>query len=148
MTEPSEALLPSEELMRSYLQEVVADGRLDLIEAMTQPDMVDEANQAFGGPPGRAGLTAHVKGFRRNIGDLSVVIESVVGNDDTVVGWWSFTGLHLGPWLDRPPTGEPIEGTVISQFTLVDGLVSRYRVWVHAQFDEGVVFDPRRERSA
>ena len=54
--------------MRTYLEEVVARGRLELIEELTNANMVDEANQAFGGPPGRAGLAAHAKGFRRNIG--------------------------------------------------------------------------------
>ena len=65
-------------LMRTYLDEVVAQGRLELIEELANADMVDEANQAFGGPPGRAGLVAHVKGFRRNIGNLQVTVDRIV----------------------------------------------------------------------
>jgi hypothetical protein len=42
----------SETLMRTYLEEVVAKARLELIEELAYPDMVDEANQAFSGPPG------------------------------------------------------------------------------------------------
>ena len=49
--------------METYLIEVGQNGRLDLIETITQPDMVDEANRAFGGPPGRDGLMPHVKHF-------------------------------------------------------------------------------------
>ncbi|MGH1488484.1 MAG: ester cyclase [Acidimicrobiales bacterium] len=131
-------------LMRSYLEEVVGRGRLELIDELAQPDMVDEANQAFGGPPGRAGLVAHVKGFRRNVDNLAVTIERIDGGGDSVMGWWSFTGTHVGPWLDKPPTGETIEGTVFSFFDLVDGRISRYRVWLHAGFDEPVVFDTSR----
>ena len=53
----------SKKLMETYLIEVGQNGRLDLIETITQPDMVDEANRAFGGPPGRDGLMPHVKHF-------------------------------------------------------------------------------------
>jgi len=92
--------------------------------------MVDEANQAFGGPTGRDGLVAHVKGFRRNVGDLRLTIDRIVAGTDDVMAWWSFTGTHVGPWLGRPPTGEEISGTTFSFFDLVDGRISRYRVWL------------------
>ncbi len=130
--------------MRTYLTEVVANGRLELIEELAQPDMVDEANQAFGGPPGRAGLVAHVVGFRRNVADLALTVERVVADADTVMAWWSFTGTHVGPWLNRTPTGKEISGTAFSFFDLTDGLISRYRVWLHAVMDEQVVFDTSR----
>lgn len=133
-----------EALMRTYLEQVVARGRLELIDDLTRADMVDEANQAFGGPPGRAGLAAHVKGFRRNIGDLQITVERIVAGSDAVMAWWSFTGLHTGPWLGRPPTGNPIRGTVFSLFELVDGLISRYRLFLHAEFPETVVLDTSR----
>lgn len=61
------------ETMTTYLTDVVQEGRLDLIEELAQPDMVDEANQAFGGPPGRDGLVAHVVGFRRNVDDFQQI---------------------------------------------------------------------------
>ncbi len=127
--------------METYLSEVVAKGRLDLIEQLAQPDMVDEANQAFGGPPGRDGLVAHAKGFRRNVGDLGISIDRIVAGSDEVMAQWSFTGTHVGPWLGRAPTGREISGTVFSFFELVDGRISRYRIWLHAMFDEPVVFD-------
>src|SRR5262245_50820897 len=134
-----------DEVMQTYLSEVVADGRLELIEEMTQPDMVDEANQAFGGPRGRNGLVAHVVGFRRNVGELRLSIDRIVAGTDEVMAWWSFTGIHVGPWLGRTPTGGPLSGTVFSFFDLVDGRISRYRVWLHAAFqDKQVVFDSSR----
>lgn len=135
-----------ESLMRTYLEQVVAHGRLELIEQLANADMVDEANEAFGGPPGRAGLVAHAKGFRRHLGDLQVAIERIVAGDDAVMAWWSFTGLHNGPWLGRPPTGKTIRGTVFSFFDLADGRIQRYRLFLHAEFPESVVFDTSRLR--
>ena len=132
------------ELMQTYLIDVAGEGRVELIERLAQPDMVDEANAAFGGPPGRAGLVAHVVGFRRHIGDLSVTIDRIVAGDDEVMAWWSFTGTHIGPWLGRPATGREVTATIFSFFDLVDGRISRYRLWLHAVLDESVVFDSSR----
>lgn len=132
------------QLMETYLLEVAAKGRLELIDDLAQPDMVDEANQAFGGPPGREGLVAHVVGFRRNVGELELVIERIVAGDNEVMAWWSFSGKHVGPWLGRAPTGRDISGDVFSFFDLADDRISRYRVWLCADFDEPVVFDSSR----
>ena len=134
----------AEQIIETYLSEVVQNGRIELIEELAQPDVVDEANQAFGGPPGRDGLVAHVVGFRRNVGDLHVTVDRIVAGTDDVMAWWSFTGTHVGPWLGKTPTGRDISGTVFSFFDLVDGRISRYRVWLHAVLDEPVVFDSSR----
>lgn len=132
------------QLMETYLMEVVVNGRLELIEDLAQHDMVDEANQAFGGPVGRAGLVAHVVGFRRNVGNLCVSIERIVAGTHEVMAWWSFKGTHVGPWLGRTPTGQEISGTAFSFFDLVDGRISHYRVWLHALLDKAIVFDSSR----
>ena len=136
--------MKSESLMRTYLEEVVARGRLELIEELARDDIIDEANQIFGGPPGIKGLVAHAKGFRRNIGNLEVAIERIVGSEHSVMAWWGFTGLHIGPWLNRPPTNNPISGSVFSFFELVDNRISRYRLFLHAEFPESVIFDTSR----
>ena len=134
--------------MQTYLSEIVAEGRLELIDDLFHEDMIDEAAQAFGGPPGRAGLVSHVKGFRRHIGHLHIVINQIVADTDTVMAQWSFSGIHDGPWLGRTPTHGPVNGTVFSYFTLKQGRVSRYRLWLYAELDEPVVFDSADPASA
>ncbi len=133
--------MKAEDLIRSFLEEVVAQGRLELIEDLATADIVDEANQAFGGPPGRAGLVAHVKGFRRNVNELQVTIERIVAGAEAVMAWWTFTGLHSGPWLGRDPTGNRIRGSVFSFFDLRDGRIDRYRLFLHAELPESVIVD-------
>ena len=128
-------------IIRIFLTEVAQAGHVETIDKITSIDMVDEANQAFGGPPGRDGLVAHVVGFRRNVGDLEVRIDRIVTGTDEVMAQWSFTGKHVGPWLGRAPTNQEIAGTIFSFFSLVDGKISHYRVWLHARLDEPVVFD-------
>ena len=68
--------------METYLIEIGQNGRLDLIKDIAQPDMIDEANKAFGGPLGRDGLIVHVKTFRRQIGALKLDIKQIVGNEN------------------------------------------------------------------
>ncbi len=128
-------------LMDLYLTEVVGNGRLDLIAQIAHADMVDEANQAFGGPAGRDGLTAHVKGFRKNISALHTSVHQIVAATDEVMAHWSFSGTHDGPWLGVAATGRPIRGTVFSFFSLRDGRISRYRLWLHTDLNGSTVFD-------
>ena len=137
-----------EALARTYLSEVVCQGKLDLIDELAWPDMVDEANQAFGGPPGRDGLVAHVVGFRRNVDDLELTIHRIVADDAVVMVWWSFTGTHVGPWLGIAPTGQSFGGTVFSFFDLVDGRISRYGLWLHTDLDGGTIFETRPGKTA
>ena len=103
--------------MRSFLEDVVTSGQLDMINELAHPDMVDEANQAFGGPPGRDGLVAHVIGFRKNIGQPQIEIHEVVGGDSQIMAWWSFSGIHSGPWLGIKPTNEAFTAQVFSFFS-------------------------------
>lgn len=133
------------QIMETYLGDVAVDGRLDLLEELANPDMVDEANQAFGGPAGREGLVAHVVGFRRHVTGLDVTVDRIVAGESDVMAWWSFTGTHTGPWLGRAPTGRQISGSVFSFFDLKDGRISFYRLWLCARFDDQhVIFDSSR----
>ena len=134
--------------METYLNEVAANDRLDLIEELAHPDMVDEANQAFGGPPGREGLVQHVVGFRRAVDDLQIEIHRIVAGENDVMAQWSFRGVHFRPWLGRAPSQRPVSGIVFSFFDLRDGRISRYGLWLHALLDEPVLFDSANPRRA
>ena len=133
--------IDSKKLMEIYLIEVGQNGRLDLIETIAQPDMIDEANRAFGGPAGRDGLIAHVKTFRRQIGELKLEIKQIVGNENEVMAHWFFTGIHRGAWLGCKATGKDVSADVFSFFTLKEGMISHYRLWLYAMLDIPVIFD-------
>lgn len=50
-----------------------------------------------------------------------------------------FFGLGWGA-----PAGHPIRGTAFRLFDLVDGRISRYRLFLHAEFPEPVALDTTR----
>ena len=133
----------SAELMRDYLDKVVAGGELTLLDHMAHADMVDEANAAFAGPPGRDGLIAHVKGFRKNVSQPEIRIHEIVGEASRVMAWWSFSGTHAGPWLGIEPTHAHFTANVFSFFALRNGLIERYRLWLQAELNPPVTFDSR-----
>ena len=102
-------------IIRIFLTEVAQEGHVETIDKITSIDMVDEANMVFGGPPGREGLKAHVKSFRRDIADLKIDIKDIVGNQKKVMAHWSFEGrLGDGPWLGIPATKKMMSGEVFS----------------------------------
>ena len=133
--------MDSKTLMETYLMEVGQNDQLYLIKTIAQPDMIDEANRAFGGPVGQDGLIAHVKTFRSQIGELKLEIKQIVGNENEVMAHWFFTGIHRGPWLRRRPTGNEVSADVFSFFTLKEGLISYYRLWLYALIYGPVIFD-------
>ncbi|MEM9254774.1 MAG: ester cyclase [Pseudomonadota bacterium] len=124
--------------MTTFLQRIVTDGDLSLIDDIAQPDMVDEANQLFGGPPGRAGLVAHVRGFRKHLDQRKLRVHRIVASEDHVMAWWSFSAVHTGLWLGKPPTDQPVAATVFSFFALHEGLIQRYALFVSARFTDEI----------
>ena len=131
-----------EQVVQTYLMEAGLKGNLSVLEEIAQPDMVDEANQIFGGPEGREGLVQHVVGFRRAVANVDIQIKRIVAGDSDVMAWWSFSGIHARPWMGREPSGKSISGNVFSFFDLKDGKISRYRLWLNAELaDESVSFD-------
>ena len=65
---------PNVKIMDMFLNTIVKTGKLDLInENLAHSDMIDEANVIFGGPVGITGLKLHVKGFHKNISNLSYI---------------------------------------------------------------------------
>jgi predicted ester cyclase len=58
--------------------------------------------QALPGPEGQKKVADD---FRSAFPDLRVTVDLVLGEGDYVVGRWTATGTHLGPWGTLEPTG-------------------------------------------
>ena len=130
------------DVMRTYLYDVAIGGQLSLIDEIAAPDMVDEANVIFGGPTGRQGLVAHVRGFQKNVQNCQVEVQRIVGDELGALAWWTFNGVHCGPWLGKIETNDPVKGTVFSQFEVEDGCIQRYRLCLFAEFSDcNAIFD-------
>ncbi len=66
----------SEEVMRRYLTEVVAQGKIELIEQLAAEDIVDHTQTI----PGRAGLVNHVCSFRERYSNPEVHVGRIIAS--------------------------------------------------------------------
>lgn len=129
------------QIMRTYLQEVCGNGRLELIDDLAAEDMVDEAALSVGGPTGRAGLVFHVELFFKSLGDTKIEIKRIVAEDDQVMAWWTADGIHQEEWLGVPASHERILSHACSFFTIRDGKISRYSLLAVIGFPTPIMFD-------
>lgn len=108
------------EVARRVIEEIVGEGRLDLVETLFAPDLVEHQRDAAQGANGARSLFA---GLRRAFPDLAVEILhlDVVGER----AWVHFRarGTHTGPLGDIPPTGRAFTTEVFDLLRVVDGRV-------------------------
>lgn len=118
----------AEQVMRTYLTEVVAKQRFELIPEFVAPDMVDHT-QSIRGP---AALDAHARGFCANIPDLQVEVVEIFATDDIAVGIWRWSGTPTEPH-GMSPKGKIIKPDhVASMFRFKDDMLVEYRPWIDA----------------
>lgn len=118
------------EVMRRYLTEVVALGKIDLLDELAAEDMTDHTAIAAGFGPGRTGLVKHVRYFRQVLPDVRVTVERIIASPDEVVGVWRARGTHSAELFGVPATGRTIEWTNASIFRVRDGKIVDYTgVW-------------------
>lgn len=127
----------NEQIMRTYLEEVVANERLDLIPEIAGESMVDESAEASG----RDELVAHVKGFHEVLTDHTITIRKIMATETEVMAWWTAEGTHVGDLLGVDPTGRRVAGHAFSFFSISDGRISRYRFFVMVDFEPPVYYD-------
>ncbi|MBL0899435.1 MAG: ester cyclase [Reyranella sp.] len=93
---------------RHYLEakEAFNRGDLDACLAYYAPDHRVRSQEV---PPGRAQIAAFLKASRETWGDLRIVVEHVVAEDDWVMGHCRSVAHHTRPVMGIAPTGRRIE---------------------------------------
>ena len=110
------------EVMDRYLNDILAERKLEVIEEIAAEDMTDWSETI----PGRAGLVHHVHEFWRIFPEVEVKTLRIIADEDQVVGIWRFKGVPAAEYWGVKPNGTPIAVTVASTFRLVDGLIKDY----------------------
>jgi len=120
----------SEEVLRMYLDRIVSNGELDLVDEITHEDMVDHGVVALGGPAGRAGFLLHIQYFRTSFPDADITINHVTAGENEVAALWELRGTHSSNFFGVDPTNKKIVGNAASFFSLRDGKITDYRYLV------------------
>ncbi len=114
MTEQNKALL------RRFYEEVIGEGKLDLIDELIAPDFVE--HEEFPDlPPGREGVKQVFAMFLEAFPDLHFHIKDLVAEGDKVVARVTMHGTHEGSFMGIAPTGKEIFVQAIDILRFADG---------------------------
>jgi predicted ester cyclase len=140
MTGATDSLSTNKAVVRRHFEEVLNQGRLEVIDSIYTEDYVldapiqsDGRSAAQGRTRGRQGLKERVTLFRTAFPDIHFSLEAVVAEDDRVAVQYRFHGTQQGQFVGLAPTGNRIDigGMLIAR--LVDSQIDS--AW--SVFDSG-----------
>lgn len=99
-------------LARQFLEQVVGNGRLDLIAELTTESFADHSL------PSGVTPAASISMFRSAFEDMALTIEDQIAEGDRVATSWTMTGTHTGDFSGVPATGRPVRMSGISLYRI------------------------------
>jgi steroid delta-isomerase-like uncharacterized protein len=114
------------EIVRRYFDEVVNEGRLEVVDELFSQDVVFET--PIGRFEGPDGIRMLVSGFRGGFSDLRVDVEEIVGEGDRLAVRVTTSGTNDGDLLGNPPTGKPVSLPFVHFVAFEDGKYHRDQV--------------------
>lgn len=113
-----------EEVMRAWFEQVWTEGREDLIEKIMAPGVIGHRTHETGGDVvGPDGFRTFYDGIRAAFSDLRFEMQDVFASGKKVVGRWTMTGAHTGPFQGMKPTGKRVSITGMAVAYVEDGVV-------------------------
>jgi len=90
---------------RRFFQEVVSEGRLDVIPELVAEDFVEHETLP-GAPEGREAVGWFVTAFRSAVPDLRAELDDLIVEGDKLVARSTWSGTHEGELFGMPATGK------------------------------------------
>ena len=88
--------------------EMFGDARLELVEELTTPDVIDHGHQPDG-TRGREALKDTIRWIHSGLDDLVYEIKDAFASDDKVVMRCTVRGTNTREWMGRQPTDKSFE---------------------------------------
>ena len=119
--------MSSEELktkMLATFMDAFNNGNLAALDTICAPDMIDHSTAAAPGQPNDLeGFKKRVNGHRVGMPDLRMSISNMVLEGDLLAFQWQMRGSQTGPYMGRPPSGNPIRMVGMNMERLQNGLI-------------------------
>ena len=80
-------------------------------------------------------MVAHVTGYHAGLVDRTIIIRKIIATDDEVMAWWTGEGVAVGDHGGYVAPIDRLFGHAFSFFTITSGKISRYRYFVHLDYD-------------
>jgi predicted ester cyclase len=93
-------------LVRRALEEIYANGNLEVVNELVHPDFVDHAPAHPELPTGPESVKQTVRGLHDAFGGLRFDVQDEIAEGDKVVQLVVMSGRHTGPLMGREPTGK------------------------------------------
>ena len=113
---PAEA---NKALMRRLFEEGFHSGKLAVVDEIFHPNFVDRSTPEQ--PPGTEGVKDYISMVRTGFPDISITIEDLVAEEESVVVRTTWRGTHLGEYEGIAPTGKQVTRSMIQIFHVKDG---------------------------
>jgi predicted ester cyclase len=91
------------EVFRTVMEEAFGKGNVAALDGLFAPDAKEHQ---FGMPPTVEGLKGSIISLRAAFPDLTLTVEEVVTDGDTVWGRATARGTHLGPFMGMTPSNK------------------------------------------
>jgi len=85
--------------------EIFGNARLDLVDEITTPEVIDHGVPT-GATHGREALKGTISWIHSGLDDVSYEVEDAFERDDKVVLRCTMRGTNTRDWMGRPPTGK------------------------------------------
>ena len=95
--------------VRRHFEEVLNEGRVDVIEEIYSPSYVLHAPVSTGDTVGYAGLSERVHDFRTGFPDIAFTVDDLIADGDRVAARYTFVGTHTGQFGPLAATGRRID---------------------------------------
>ena len=113
---PAEA---NKALIRRLFEEGFHSGKLIVVDEVFHPNFVDRSTPEQ--PPGTEGVKDYISMVRTGFPDISITIEDLVAEEESVVVRTTWRGTHLGEYEGIAPTSKQVTRSMIQIFHVKDG---------------------------
>ena len=113
----------AEAIVRQLIDEGFSQGRLDVVDQLVAPDMIEHQRRGPAHPPGPEGVKAVIRSLREGFSDFRLAIQDLAVAGDVVWTRNIATGTHDGSFREHAPTGRPIRIDVFDVMRVSDGRV-------------------------
>jgi steroid delta-isomerase-like uncharacterized protein len=132
-------------LVRRYLEEVINQGKLAVIDEIVASDYV---GHTMGAPEvkGREGLKQRVTMTRAAFPDVHITVDDLVAAGDKVATRTTFHGTHKGEYLGIAPTDKAITAPGIGIMRIANGKIQEN--WLAGTLLQQLGGGPKMEKPA
>ena len=111
-------------VVRRFYDEVMGEGRTEVLDEIMVEDFVDHGEALFGSPRGRETLRQSVAGVHSILPGLHVTLHEMVGEGDFVGVRGTMRCRHGGAFLGVPGTGHEMTWLGLAVFRLEAGKIA------------------------